>query len=203
MIHRQYNLQKLSVFIIAIFAFSIFGINLQAQEDLDAEVAKSFDDSGLSHKRSLIKIDPLSMIAGDFHVSFEQFVGRKYVIEVGLGVLLFHGPEFTSLVSESLSLNNPGIGYSYFIYPKFNFENYGPESFTIGFQYRKRVYNQDPNPVHISDFTLQSSFQWYAGKRSMFALDAGVGFRVRQEDLVKTKPLGLAAPIAFKFAYLL
>lgn len=155
--------------------------NLLAQNDSIQDNSYYFDDGGVAGSRNLLKINLLAVVHGDLAFNYERILSKRFSLEVGAGILLpYHIPDAAELILEEFPIQDPKNGYSLWIHPRYYVLDNAAERFYLGIQLRRRNYNLDNagnQTIIYSDITYNCGFQWIIGKRYVFDLNYGLGFR--------------------------
>lgn len=174
----------------------------QNAEDVDYYL----NDGGLSKRKNLIKLNPISIISGEVPFFYERIFSKSFGMEVGVGVLLpYYNPEFPELIWDNpIGVTNPVGGYSWYLFPKLYLGRGAPESTYVGFQVRKRNFDTDVGDKVFADLTVNFGGQSLVFKSMILELNWGLGFRLETDEAndIKNEVQGLALPFIIKICYL-
>ena len=174
----------------------------QNAEDVDYYL----NDSGLSKRKNLIKLNPISIISGEVPFFYERILSKSLGVEVGVGILLpYYNPEFPEVIwDNSIGVVNPVGGYSWYLFPKIYFGRGAPESTYLGFQVRKRNFDTEEGEMIFTDLTMNFGAQILVRKSLIIESNWGLGFRLKtvETDDIKNEVDGLAFPFVVKICYL-
>jgi len=181
-----------------------------SQQNQNSEIAQYFDDGGIAEKSNFIKMNFASLVAGDLSLSYERKFGKKIGLELSSGFIMpFYIWEFGMLGFESneSSLISPIGGYSYNLQMKYYYflENTKSDGAFIGFQYRKRNYNQKTYNFDFNDYYINFGVQYFIATRTLFTYELGLGFRYSNTfryDDYEEEYVDIVLPMALKLSYL-
>lgn len=179
---------------------------LQAQNDSIQDNSYIFDDGGISESKNLIKVNVLSIINGDLPFYYERILSKSLSIEIGAGILLpYFVPELPQLFSDEPEIENPDLGYSIWVNPKYYYHQKAPEMGYMGIQYRRRNYNVENESIILTDLTVNFGFQLNFGKRLVvdYNIGAGYKFKTLKSINIKNKPSEVSLPIGIKLGFIL
>lgn len=203
---------KNAAFIIFGFIITSFPLSSYCQTDSSSAFNEKyfFDDNGLSNAKNIFKLNIASAIIGDLSLQYERKLSRRIGIEASVGALLpYYFPENDVLLLKGEPIVNPGLGYSYRLFPKYYLMADAPEGQYNGFLWRRRFYHLDGgNRMTFTDLTFQSGYQFSLSDRLLLDVNLGIGFRFRryksfsdpdQDNIDHSLVMPLSLSIGYKF----
>ena len=197
----------IKLLILVLLLFTLEKINSQTIISDTSELSEYFADR-TTEAKNIIKINVLSIFAGDLPIYYERVITKQFTLEAGVGIILpFYVFEFSGLYSEEQIITDPDGGYSFWFHPKIYFWR-APDEMYFGLQYRFRKYYENDMSVTYSDYSINYGYQWILGTHFVVDANIGLGFRVRNlpddfdpwvEDYKKTT---VVAPFGIKLGVL-
>ncbi|WP_375559134.1 hypothetical protein ACE193_15510 [Bernardetia sp. OM2101] len=191
--------------------FLLLLLNCQSYGQGSSDSLDYYFDDEAEKPIGALKINVSQIIYGDISFSYEQHIGNRIGLEVGLGYLLpYYISSLLTDKEDRIKLKDIKSGYSYFVSPKFYFEK-NREFMYGGVRVRKRKFIQSANRTttilecipHVGGNYYLIDSKWF------FEFNIGIGFShiktnyFINPDIPEKEYFQIVAPINLKIAYLI